>query len=123
MRYDVDGFLIGRNPSPQGGGFTVIDEDHRLIAHHTFYKPNFTNNEAELWAMAAGVFAAAQNDIIRSDSQCIVSWVAGGRCKSRPDLQTLCDTCYHVIHQKNLCIFWIEREQNLAGIYNETRAK
>jgi ribonuclease HI len=120
MTYDVDGWMNGRNPS-NGGGFTICRADGSLVKRIAFNKIGWTNNDAELWAVAAAVHLAKTGDIIRSDSEVMVKWwVPRGMCKSRPDLNTLCKLAHDGIRDKRLTLTWIPRAQNLAGIYNDT---
>jgi ribonuclease HI len=119
LTYDVDGWMMGRNPAP-GGGFTIVDQDNRLVYRSTFRKAGWTNNDAELWAIAAAAHLAAVNDTIRSDSEVMTKWwIPRGVCKSRPDLNILCKMAHDEIRDKRLSLVWVPREQNLAGIYND----
>jgi ribonuclease HI len=112
--------MWSRNPAP-GGGFTIVNQDDRLILRKHIRKAGWTNNDAELWAVAAAVHLAKTGDIIRSDSEVMVKWwVPRGMCKSRPDLNTLCKLAHDGIRDKRLTLTWIPRAQNLAGIYNDT---
>jgi ribonuclease HI len=119
MTYDVDGWMMGRNPAP-GGGFTIVNEHNALVARVVMKRPNFTNNDAELWAVAGGAHHAKVGDILRSDSEVMVKWwIPRGACKSRPDLNVLCRYAHNLIRDKRLTLVWVPREQNLAGIYND----
>ncbi len=119
MTFDVDGWMMGANPAI-GGGFTIINDNGSLVARVEMLKPNFTNNDAELWAVAGAAYIAHVGDIIRSDSEvCVRWWVARGNCKSRPDLNVLCRYARALIRDKRLALVWVPREQNLAGIYND----
>ncbi len=42
----TDGFLFESNPSPVGGGYTVVDRDGNLVEREQILKSDFTNNEA-----------------------------------------------------------------------------
>lgn len=125
MTYDVDGFMIGYTggKSPcYAGGFTVVDENNVLVVRHVFrtYPKRWTNNDGELWAVAAGIHQAAPGDIVRSDSEVVVKWwLPRGLCKSRPDLDNLCKTAYDERRVKDIDVIWVPRKENLAGIYNE----
>ena len=119
MQYYVDGFLLGPNPCDAGGGFTVVDEHNRLRVHHAFHRP-MTNNEAELWSVAYAAFIAEEHDKIWTDSKIITYWVAAGRCKARPDLTPMAAKCRYWIETKSLTLEWLPREENLAGLFNES---
>lgn len=120
MRYDVDGFLNGPNGHNTGGGFTIVNGDNKLIHRVPLRKKNLTNNEAELWAVAAAVYLAQPGDTIYSDSQCVARyWVPEGRCRARSDLNALCRIANIGIQEKGLTLTWAPRDENLAGIYNE----
>lgn len=118
MIYYVDGFTVGSNPSPRGGGFTVLDQDGNLIERREVRR-YFTCNEGELLGIAFAVSKAQPGDEIRTDSQCAVAWVKNGRSKARPDLGELCAETRRVLERKGLELRWVRREQNLAGIFNE----
>lgn len=119
MTYDVDGWMMGRNPAP-GGGFTICGPDGKLIKRVSMRKVGFTNNDAELWAIAAAVFLAHTGDTIRSDSEVMTKWwIPRGHCKSRPDLNVLCKFAHDGIRDKRLSLVWVPRTKNLAGLYND----
>ena len=118
MRYFVDGFTVGSNPSRVGGGFTVVDENNNLIERREVRR-YFTNNEGELLGISFAVHLAQPGDEVITDSQCAQAWVRAGRSKARPDLSELCSTTKSVAAEKHLQIRWVRRENNLAGIYNE----
>ena len=111
--------MWSRNPSP-GGGFTIVNEQNELVKRVEMRKAGWTNNDAELWAVAGAVHIAKVGDIIRSDSEVMVKWwVPRGICKSRPDLNKLCQFAHNGIRDKRLSLVWVPREENLAGIYND----
>lgn len=114
-----DGFTINRNPSPFGGGYTVISEDHKVLEHVEVQKSGFTNNEGELLGIEAAARHAEPHDRIITDSQCARGWALKGRAGARPDLNILAKKARYLITQKSLQVIWQGRETNLAGIYNE----
>jgi ribonuclease HI len=116
--WHVDGFTLGPNPSPHGGGFTVIGPAGQLVVSHTLYRP-MTCNEAELLAVAFAVWRASSQDVIYTDSQTAFYWIRSGVCKSRPDLTTVARKTKHWIQTKSLTVTLVPRERNLAGHYNE----
>lgn len=118
MIYFVDGFTFQKNPSPIGGGFTVLDQAGNLI-ERCEVRRYFTNNEGELLGIAYAVSKAEPGDEIRTDSQCAVAWVNNGRSKARPDLGELCAETRRVLENKGLELRWVRREDNLAGQFNE----
>ena len=120
----MDGFLLGSNGRHcPGGGFTIVDENNRLLHHVTMHRQGYTNNDAELWAVAAAAHIANVGDTIRSDSQVMVKWwVPRGETKSRSDLNTLCLFAHKLIADKRLNLIWVRREENKAGLYNENRS-
>jgi hypothetical protein len=124
MTFDVDGWLTGPNPA-KGGGFTIVDQTGTLRARAQAplagMLTHFTNNDAELWAVAAGAHLAKVGDTIRSDSEVMVRWwVPRGVCKSRGDLNVLCQYAHNLIRDKRLILLWVPREENLAGLYNDS---
>lgn len=122
MIYYVDGFMVGykggKSPCSRGG-FTVVDENGILIRRHERDFPNFTNNHAEILAIAFGSFVALPGDTIISDSQCAVQWAKVGEVRSRRDLQNIVSFAHQEIRSKRLTLKWEPREGNLAGQYNE----
>jgi ribonuclease HI len=133
--WHVDGFTLGRQPSPRGGGFTVVRGSGALVVHHTFHLTAhaalrqrfgidparwFTNNEAELWAVLYATWKAGPNDTIYTDSNTAWHWVRNGWCKARNDLDKLAYAAAQLIDVKDLTVVQIPRDENLAGIYNET---
>lgn len=118
MIYYVDGFTIGRNPSRQGGGFTVVDENGELI-HRQEYRRYFTNNEGELRGVQYACEDAEEGSIVATDSQVAVFWCRNGKSKARPDLNRVCANVKELIALKGLELVWVRRDKNLAGIHNE----
>lgn len=119
MKYYTDGYLRVSNPSPIGGGYTIIDENNVLIERTEIRKSPFTNNEAEILGLLNAMKHASIEDEISTDSMCCISWVFRGISKSRPDLHNLLQECSQLRKQKELNIIWEGRDFNLAGIYNE----
>ena len=120
MKYYCDGWMMGsKNPSPYGGGFTVVDEDKVLIVREDIFKEVFTNNEAEIRGIKFALEYAEEGDSVSTDSLCCLSWVRKGRSKARPDLYVLLDQCNDLFNQKKINLLWEAREFNLAGIFNE----
>jgi ribonuclease HI len=120
MIYFVDGFVLDKNPSPRGGGFTVVNERGELIVNHTILRPGFTNNDGELLAIGYAAFIAQPGDTIVTDSECAAAWVASGLPKKRRDLATKCQRIKSYVWKKQLTVRWQPRDENLAGHYNET---
>ncbi len=124
MIYYVDGFMHGQ--PTHSGGFTVVDEDNVLRVRRIMKTPArpWTNNDAELWAVAGGVFLAGPDDTIYSDSEVMVKWWLPRRSsKTRKDLNELIITTAKEMERKSLTLLWVRREDNLAGIYNEKNRK
>ena len=119
MKWYIDGFTIGGNPSSVGGGFTVLDENNKLIKQEQIFKEKFTCNEGELLGMLYATKIASENDTIITDSKNTIFWVKSGRPKARPDLTQQASEAKEMIEQKNLIIEWCGRDKNLAGIYND----
>lgn len=124
MVYHVDCFMLGPNPAP-AGGFTVCDGSGAVVKRITMKASpgkRFTNNDLELWAVAAAAEMASAHDTIYSDSEVIVKWwVPRGVCKSRPDLNVLCGMTHNTIRDKRLKLLWTPRDENWAGIYNDAK--
>jgi hypothetical protein len=119
MIYYVDGFTIGSNPSPDGGGFTVTDEQGEVIEQQFFKKKDFTNNEGELLGLDYACMVCNSGDTIRSDSRTALAWVKSGKCKGRPDLWSIVIRAKMLVEKKSLVLAWTPRESNRAGHVND----
>jgi len=122
MIYYVDGFMHSGNPC-LSGGCTVVDEHNNLLVRRIFkVEPpkKWTNNDAELWAVACGVAIAGYQDTIYSDSEVMVKWWLPRRsAKTRKDLNPLIVYTANQIREKDISLLWVGRDDNLAGIYND----
>jgi ribonuclease HI len=119
MTYHVDGFLIGSNPGSKGGGYTIIDETGKRIERTTLKAPKFTGNDAELFALSAGLRIAAHGDVIMSDSQVCIGWILRGKANAWPELKPALEAAKLLAEDNNVRLWWSPRGKNLAGIYNE----
>lgn len=119
MKYYIDGFVNGKNPSPFGGGYSIVDENGELVEIEYIEKSGFTNNEAEVLGLYNALGYATSGDIISTDSQNNLYWLCGGKSKSRPDLNDVLEKSKGLLKNSNVTIVWEPREYNLAGIYNE----
>ncbi len=123
MKYYSDGFSINKNPSPIGGGFSIVREDNLLIEFRRIFKENFTNNEAELLGVLEALRIVSKGDTVSTDSKIVILWVFNiGRRKknARKDLDPLKIEAYILLKRKNINLIWEPRDKNLAGIYNES---
>ena len=119
MIYYSDGFTIVGNPSPIGGGYTIVNEFDNLIKTETIYKVGLINNEAELLGVLEALKLCSRRDTIITDSQNTMAWIKSGNPKARPDLKDLCVEAKEMASYKQVSIIWKPRAVNLAGIYNE----
>lgn len=128
MKIYSDGYTIGSNPSPIGGGYTVVDEFNRLLFTQkeevTKYDKNgkareYTNNEGELKACLKALCFAQEGDVVVVDSINTMAWIRAPFSKARPDLMPYAQKCGELMKQKNVYIQWEPRETNKAGHYNE----
>lgn len=119
MKYYTDGFNIRSNPSPEGGGYTVVDETGELVHREVIRKSFFTNNEGEILGILHGLQIAKNDDTVSTDSMCCLSWVNKGKSKARPDLNHVLQKCHILMKTKSINLMWERREFNLAGILNE----
>lgn len=120
MTYYFDGFTFYGNPSPKGGGYTVTDDHGNLIKRQEIYKIGFTNNEAELLGCLFSAELASRGDVLVTDSKNTIAWTRSGNPKARPDLKETAGKIKELLKLKNLTLEWTPREENLAGILNET---
>ena len=79
-----DGFLISANPSPIGGGYTLVANNSKLIERQIIQRPGLTNNEAELLGVLRAVELANRGDIVFSDSQIALTWIRKSRSSAGP---------------------------------------
>lgn len=119
MIYYFDGFTIWKNPSPKGGGFTVVDQYNNLIIRKDIFKVGFTCNEAELLGCLFSAELASHGDTLVTDSKNTIAWVKSGNPKARPDLKEVASKAKELIKLKVIKLEWVPREENLAGVYNE----
>lgn len=117
--FHVDGYMIKSNPSPIGGGMTVFYNGEFLLSQELLI-PNVTNNETELRACCEAIRLANNGDEIIVDSQNTISWLRKGRTNARADLLPMIQEYREMMRYKGLRIKWEPRENNLAGIYNES---
>lgn len=115
--YHSDGFMIGSNPSPKGGGVTVVGPDGPM--RRFIYKKGLTSNEAELRSVLFAAMLATSGSTIVTDSQNTCRWVASGRPKARPDLTVFAQNAKALIRGKGLTLQWRPRRENKAGQFNE----
>lgn len=124
MKFYTDGWMMGsKNPSPYGGGFTVTDEKGNVVIREEINQEGFTNNEAEIRGIKFALEYAVKGDTVSTDSMCCLTWVRKGRSKARPDLYELLQECNFILKEKNINLIWEGRDNNLAGIYNESISK
>ena len=119
MKYYVDGFTLGNNPSSKGGGYTIVDETKKLIKRETIFKNYFTNNDGEVLGLLDCLRLAENGDIIVTDSYTAMRWVLNGKSKARKDLNPLCLEGKNLLISKNLKILLEPRDTNFAGQFNE----
>ncbi|QDT59497.1 hypothetical protein SV7mr_20040 [Stieleria bergensis] len=115
----ADGFLFKRNPSPTGGGWTVVDAHGKLIERQAILKRGLTCNEAELTAVYRAAQLVDEGGTVFTDSKLVCDWIETGRSKKRSDLNKLIRACKGLIEKKSVSLRFRSRKQNLAGIYND----
>ena len=116
--YFTDGYCSKNGKVNAVGGFTVF-KNGILLTSQKLEKRGVTSNECELEGLAHAIRDAGQNDEIVVDSQVCIFWIKSGRPKARMDLQPLCQELKQLVSEKKLDVYWLPREENLAGIYNE----
>ncbi len=119
MKYYTDGFVRGSNPSPIGGGFTVVNEKNELIIREEIFKEGFTNNEGEILGILHALRICGIGDTVSTDSMCCLTWANKGFSKVRPDLRDILMECQMLKTTKKVNLMWEGRDFNLAGIFNE----
>lgn len=123
MKYYTDGFCRRSNPSPFGGGYTIVDENNNLIKREEVEKVGFTNNEAELLGVLEACKICEEGDLVSTDSMNTIGWIGAAKSKSRPDLNHLLQEARDLVHSKKINLMWERRYFNLAGIVNEFNGK
>jgi ribonuclease HI len=119
MTYHVDGFAIADNPSPIGGGYTIIDENGELVERWYEKKKGMTNNEVELRGLfVAAAYVRTGDTIITDRSNSLVLYCAG-KSKARPDINPTIIGIHRRLAGKTVFVKWWPREEHLAGRYNE----
>ena len=122
MKFFTDRFTKLRNPSPKGGGYSIIDENNTVLTVENIEKEGMTNNEAELLAVyhCLEEFCGTA-DVISTDSMNTIAWIRTNKIKkvARQDLVDIILKCKNLIKEKMVNLIWESREHNLAGIYNE----
>ena len=83
-----------------------------------------TNNSGEFEAIIAAIKLTSRNGIIYSDSQLAVnmltSWYGGkGMKKWKPHLREYVEIAREKLIKKKIKVYWIPREENLAGQFIE----
>lgn len=123
MKYYTDGFTIKRNPSDIGGGYTIVDENGRVIAREIIKKVGFSVNDGELLGVVNALRMCGDGDVLSTDSMCMLLWIRHGHSRKRADLNGLITEAKRLIFDKRVSLFWEGRDSNLAGRYNEKHKK
>jgi ribonuclease HI len=117
-----DGYLDGANGSATSGGYTVSDSFENITTGTIDRPGGLTNNEAELIACLEGLKLASNGDELVVDSTTIISWLNNFKKSSpRQDLLHLVEETRELLHKKKINLYWRPRDENLAGIYNDSR--
>lgn len=124
MKYYTDGWMKGsKNPSPYGGGYTIVDENRNLIRYIDIEQVGFTNNEAEILGILEALKICSHGDTVSTDSMCCLTWARAGFSKVRKDLYPVLQECKTLLNEKKVNLMWEGRDYNLAGIHNEAQLK
>lgn len=117
-----DGWSLSRNPDPVGGGYTILWEEKgkQVTTVVREFKSGWTNNEAELNAIALALRHCGYGGKIITDSMTCIYWLRARRSRARPDLNSLIVLISKGLKQANISLEWQPRHLNLAGIYNDT---
>ena len=116
MKYYTDGFLVGPNPSKYGG-YVIANELNEVIEETWLEQDKVTNNDAEIQGLISCLELSKEGDEISTDSMVALTWVRGGKSKSRPDLNSQLQKAKILLAEKGVNIMWEGRDFNLAGIY------
>ena len=117
--YHTDGFTLGVNGITKIGGYTVFLNGKHLVTERLRKNTAFTNNEAELLGVLEALKDCENGDEVITDSMNTLSWIRSGNPKSRPDLKNEASECKRLLHLKKVNVYWLGRDYNLAGNYNE----
>jgi len=116
--YFSDGYCSSNGASSAHGGFTVF-KNGSLLTTQKIEKRGVTNNDCELQGLLHAILDAGTGDEIVVDSMVCIYWTRSGKPKARMDLAPICQELKRLISEKKLDVYWLPREENLAGIYNE----
>lgn len=94
-------------------GYMVLTDTG--IKEHGVFEEEFTNNEMEWAAMVAALELASPGDTIYADSQLVVKQLLGGWRIKEERLIPFAEEGKALLREKRVKVFWIPREQNLAG--------
>ena len=114
----TDGFLFNTNPSPIGGGYSLVNGDGYVVERTEVLKYGMTCNEAELLGVLRATETSKLNGFILTDSQVVKSWIKRGESKNRADLNDVIIKCKNMVCQNNIMILFVPRNKNLAGLHN-----
>ncbi len=140
MEIHSDGWTREGNPSPKGGGYTLIAVEYderegiqtRVLKQEEFERPGFTSNEGEIRGLIAALELAQKDDMIVVDSMNSLWWLFRGKSSARPDLDTILISAKKLAQEKKaaiknmqsldnaeIVIEWRGRDENEAGKFNE----
>lgn len=111
----ADCFMFHPNPSPTGGGYTLLNGNGTLLERQEILKPGVTNNELELLAVLRAAELLRPGGTILTDSQVVRTWVRKGRAKSRPDLNPHIQRCNNLVRAKKLAVRFVPRAKIWPG--------
>ncbi len=134
MKIYSDGYCIGSNPSKTGGGYTVVDEDDKLLHHEQIEKEGLTNNETELLGCVEAMKRVEEGGIVSVDSQVVLCWITYAKYiprksaqkeekRGRKDLDDVKREGYTLMENKKIKLIFEPRDLNKAGHYNESVLK
>lgn len=124
MNIYCDGFNLDGNPGTTGG-YTVADENGKLLSIKFIKKQHLTNNEVELRGIQGAALLAKEGWKIITDSRNSIHWInramKGRKLVARPELTDLAIKIGQQINYRKLKLVWGPREGNWAGKINEDR--
>jgi ribonuclease HI len=131
-KFYIDGFTTGSNPATEGG-YTITDENGNVLKQRTIKSSQtetlfgkkevlVTNNYTEFLALYDCLQEFCKDgDTIFTDSKNNISWanLRFPRKSKRRDLIPMAKQVNTLLHNLNIKLEWVSRNDNWAGLVNE----
>ncbi len=95
-------------------GFIVSDLN-RIVSYQSYPPNKYTSNTCEYLAMLEALELSSNFSVIYSDSQLVVNQITNNWKCNYPHLKVILEKCKSILREKDVDIFWISRNKNIAG--------